>query len=191
MFRPRISMELGLVRIVVRSDRCPFGSVSVWIVVSSTRCWFGSFVQAGCLKSCIYKSSGVDREPLPSCDRLLDAQRGESRANQILERDWGSSPFPDRFFKSAPLSAMTLILAPAGVNRLLASIADQFETPKILQDRNRDSAENFEALLGKSAVAVRKIADGSFRAIGETNRDEHIIAAVVACISEGPPFNLS
>src|SRR5258706_1256521 len=118
MFRPRISMELGLVRIVVRSDRCPFGSVSVWIVVSSNRCWFGSFVQAGCLKSCIDKSSGVDLEPLPSCDRLLDAKRGEGRANQILERDWGSSPFADRFCKGAPLAAMTLILAPAAAKRL-------------------------------------------------------------------------
>ncbi len=63
--------------------------------------------------------------------------------------------------------------------------------PKIFEDGNCAPAENFEALLGKSPVAVRKIADRSLGAVGKTNRGHDIVATVAPRIPELPPFNFN
>src|SRR5437879_6597753 len=95
----------------------------------------------------------VDREPLSGCQRLVDAEVCESRTNQVLERNRRLRARQQGLHKRGPLPAMTFILTPARSDLLFATIAHQFQTPKILEGRGPSTAEYFDPLLGKCPVA--------------------------------------
>ena len=68
---------------------------------------------------------------------------------------------------------------------LFAAVANEFEPPKIFEDRDRATAEDFHALLRSRLVAVGEIADRAQRAVRELERCDDVIHAVLARIAHG------
>ena len=98
---------------------------------------------------CLEKRSHIDGEPFAGRSRLIDAKRCESGTDELLEADRRFRLLLHESHKRGPLVAMSLILAPARMNDFLAAVAHQFETTKILENRDCASAENFNPLFGK------------------------------------------
>src|SRR5579859_6180207 len=61
----------------------------------------------------------------------------------------------------------------------------KLQAPKILQHRTPASAEDFNSLLGKSAVAIGQIANRTLGTIREMKIDQHIVAAVARQSAHG------
>ena len=104
----------------------------------------------------------------------------------ICSNGIGGAVLPRSASTNARISALwPFVLRPARARDLFASVAHEFEPPKIFEDRDRAATENFNALLRCRLVAIREIADRAQRAVRKLERRNDVIQAVLPGIAHG------
>jgi hypothetical protein len=82
-----------------------------------------------------YEFAELDEQRLSGLARVLQAQSGQSRADNLLKR-YGRRDFSARSVdEGLHLGFVTFILARASACDLFSSLPDEFEMAKILEDR--------------------------------------------------------
>src|SRR5258708_38139365 len=93
--------------------------------------------------------------------RFGNPQGGQGSGDNLVEWDGRFFPSPDGFRKKPPLGPMSFILTQKRSNHLLATVAYQFQSSKILQHCNGSAPKNLDAFLRKGFVSVGHISDGA------------------------------
>ena len=103
-----------------------------------------------------------------------------------VQTEWAAEPCPAALRRTACISALWPLSCPQRARVIcLPSVANQFEAAKIFEDRNRAAAEYFDAFLRGRLVAVGQVADRAHGAVGELERCNDVVHAVLAGIADG------
>lgn len=137
-----------------------------------------SAVRIGSEKTC-----HINRRRLTGGARVVRTNGCKRGSHDFLERDRRFAAGSYHPGECLPLAQMAFVLAEARSRDLLASMADQFQPPKVLQHCHSPAAERFYSFFRVGAVAIRQIADRSLRSVAKLQRDDNVVAGILAGIA--------